>query len=70
MTLDDCITRWEIAQMLYKENAHKKFRHVRDRLTKRPDFPKPVKQSTQRDTWWSRKEIEQWMNGDRKGRVV
>lgn len=35
--------------------------YVRDRLVKRPDFPRPALATTQRQQRWSRESLEKWL---------
>lgn len=37
--------------------------HVTDKMTKRPDFPRPVVNINRRLRRWEREDVEQWMRG-------
>ena len=40
--------------------------HVTDRLTKQPDFPKPIINISRRTRFWRRQDIERWAMGPKR----
>ena len=59
MTIDDLIPKKEVIEMITK-TANLSDRHVRDRVLKRSDFPKPRKQLG-RASVYARQDIEKWL---------
>jgi len=45
-----------IAQMLGYSR-----RHVTDVITKRPDFPRPVIATSQKNRWWDETQVMRWV---------
>ena len=39
--------------------------HVTNRLTKRPDFPQPIINVSQKTRFWSLADVQRWMSGKR-----
>lgn len=39
--------------------------HVTNRLTKRPDFPRPIINVSQKTRFWSLADVQRWMSGKR-----
>lgn len=54
----DLVGTCDIARMLGVSHAH-----TTNRLTKRPDFPKPVVNLSQRLRRWKRSDVERWILG-------
>ena len=57
-TMDPVIDTAEIARMIGLTREH-----VTDRLIKRPDFPKPAINISQRTRFWRRSEVLAFMQG-------
>lgn len=51
----------DIAKMLGVE-----YRHVRDRLSKRPDFPRPALNLSQKTRRWDRAKVQEWVEAHAK----
>jgi hypothetical protein len=58
--VDDLMTTGDIAKELGVCR-----RHVTERLTKRPDFPKPAMNATQKLRKWRAKDVYKWMRGEK-----
>lgn len=56
MNASDLIGTGEIAAMIGLKQAY-----VRDRVTKRPDFPPPCLRLSQKTVRWSRRDVEEWI---------
>ena len=41
--------------------------YVRDKLVKRPDFPRPALSLSQKMRMWDQRDLEAWVNSKRKG---
>jgi len=50
------VTRADIAQM-----TGWSYRHVAERITKQPDFPKPVIRLSTQNVRWSEAEVQAWI---------
>lgn len=62
--MSETIDTREIADMLGLSREY-----VTDRLTKRPDFPKPVMNRSQRMRRWVRADVMKWAFGENAKRV-
>ena len=58
---DNTINTAEIAELLHVTREY-----VTDKLSKRPDFPRPVVNFSQRSRRWNRDQIETWAAGTRQ----
>jgi len=58
---DNTINTAEIAELLHVTREY-----VTDKLSKRPDFPRPVVNFSQRSRRWKRDQIETWAAGTRQ----
>ncbi|KYP12220.1 MAG: hypothetical protein A0129_03575 [Limnobacter sp. CACIAM 66H1] len=59
MTIDDLIPKHEVIEMIVKATSLSD-RHVRDRVLKRKDFPRPRRQLG-RACIYARQDIEKWL---------
>jgi len=59
--MNDLIGTMDISQRLNLEHAY-----VRDRVVKRPDFPRPKLSLSQKCRRWSREDFEEWLNKQAK----
>lgn len=50
------VTRADIAQM-----TGWSYRHVAERITKKPDFPKPVIRLSTQNVRWSEADVREWV---------
>lgn len=60
-TMPERIDTKQIADYLQRSREY-----VTDRLTKRPDFPRPVIDRSRRLRFWLRADVEAWARGDQK----
>lgn len=57
---EDLIDTADIAEMVGLERGY-----VRDRITKRPDFPAPTLRLSRKTVRWSRQDVERWLEAQR-----
>lgn len=53
--------RWDIKSIAEYLGVRPK--HTRDKVTKRPDFPKPVVNASRRTRFWLAEEVKRWATG-------
>lgn len=58
------MTLWDTAEIA--QHLKVKRRTVTDKLTKRPDFPKPVQRVSQKLVRWSAEDVQRWATGERR----
>lgn len=58
---DSLLTTQDIAQLLGMQH-----RYIRDRLVKRPDFPRPALNLSQMSRRWDRRSVQQWVDTQAK----
>lgn len=61
--MNDLLSTGDIAQLLGLTRDY-----TTDKLTKRPDFPKPRVAVNQKLRRWSRQDVENWLSGPQQSR--